>query len=298
MGQNLIVVTGGTGNIGAKLVPLLLEKGARVRAVGRQAQRLKFLSDKGAEVFVADLQDKAAAARAFAGAAAVFAMIPPNYGAPDFRAYQERVGEALAEGVRSAGVPRVAHLSSLGAELASGTGPIAGLHDSEERFNALNVHVVHLRPAYFMENHLSTLGLVKDRGMNGGGLRPDLPLAMIAARDIAARAADLLDSSFAGKSVLELLGPRDYTMAEATRALGAAIGRKELPYVQVPFPELEKALLGMGFSADAARLFTEMSDAHNQGRIRPGRPRGPKTATPTTLEQFAAAVYAPAFQRN
>jgi uncharacterized protein YbjT (DUF2867 family) len=295
MSSGTILVTGATGNIGAKLSAKLLEKGKKVRALGRDGGKLKGLKEKGAEVVVADLLDKAAVAKALAGAEGVFAMIPPKYDAPDFRGYQNKASESLAEGIRAAGVKNVVHLSSLGAEHKDGVGLINGLFDSEARFNALPGGVTHLRPGYFMENFFSAIGLIKGKGINGGGLKADLPIAFIATQDIAAAAAEALSGPApADKSVRELLGPADRTMVEATKVLGAAVGKKDLAYVQFPLPDFEKALLGLGFSADVARLFVEMVEGHNAGRVH-GR-RTPATTTPTTLEQFAP-VFAAAYNR-
>jgi uncharacterized protein YbjT (DUF2867 family) len=297
MTSGVTVVTGATGNIGSVLTRLLLKKGRKVRAVGRNLEKLNDLAREGAEVAAEDVKNKAAMARTFSGASTAFVMIPPKYDAADFRAYQNEVGESLAAAVKSAGVRHVVHLSSVGAELSAGNGLIAGLHDNEKRLNGLEANVAHLRPAYFMENHLGNAGLMKHKRINGTGLKADLPIAMIATRDIAVAAAGLLEGLFEGKKVDYLLGPKDYTMAEATRVLAAAAGIKDIPYVQFPYPDMEKALLGMGFSADVSRLFVEMTDGFNTGRLRPTEVRSPANTTPTTLEAFAPA-FAELFQRN
>jgi len=55
----------------------LLTKGQKVRAIGRDTNRLQPLVSRGAEAFAADLADAARLAKAFAGTRAVHAMIPP-----------------------------------------------------------------------------------------------------------------------------------------------------------------------------------------------------------------------------
>lgn len=189
------------------------------------------------------------------------------------------------------------NISSLGADLTSGTGPILGLHAQEERLNRdFPGAVLHLRPGYFMENFFFSINLIKGQGINGSPLKPDLALPMIATRDISEVAAEALATlSFTGKSVRELLGPRDTTLTEATRILGAAIGRPELPYVQFPYDAAHKAMVAMGVSVDVANRFNEMYQGFNNGLIRPTDPRSPKNATPTTLEVFASA-FAAAFR--
>ena len=151
-----VTITGATGNIGGRLAEQLLERGVRVRAVGRSEDRLARLVAKGAEPRAGDLTDAGFLADAFRGADAAFVMIPPHYTAVDFRVYQRSIVESFVEALRETKVPRAVVLSSLGAELAEGTGPIAGLHELEERLAEVpGLSLVVLRPAYFMENFLS-----------------------------------------------------------------------------------------------------------------------------------------------
>lgn len=293
-----IVVTGATGNIGGKLVEILRERGATVTAVGRDAGRLAPAVEKGARAAVGNLEDTDFLTRTFSGADAVFAMVPPSLAEPDFRAYQRRVGESLAKALERSGVPRVVTLSSVGAEHPAGTGPIAGLHWLEKRLDAIaGLHAVHLRPAYFMENHLHGIGLIQGQGIYGSSIQGDVSFPMIATRDIAAAAADLLsDPAFEGKSVRYLLGDRDYTLVEATKILGAAIGRPDLPYVQFPPDATKGALVGQGFSESLADDYVEMSQGFNSGHIG-NEPRSKANTTPTSLEEFAGEVFAPAYAR-
>jgi len=202
----MYIVTGASGNTGKLIAQALLSKGKKVRIIGRDKGRLQPLAEKGAEVCIGSLDDAAAMTRAFSGAQAVYAMIPPNLSAPDNLAYQNTVGEALANAITAARVPYVVNLSSVGGHLTGKTGPIAGLHDQEERLNRIKgVHLLHLRPGFFMENFYWSIDLIRKMGINGGALRADLPIAMIATRDIAAVAAQrLIELNFSGTSVQEL----------------------------------------------------------------------------------------------
>jgi uncharacterized protein YbjT (DUF2867 family) len=285
----MYVVTGATGNTGKLIAQSLLSGGKKVRVIGRDKGRLQSLVEQGAEPFVGSLDDPASMIKALSGAKAVYAMIPPNLTAPDNRAYQNAVGEALVEAIVAARVGHVVNLSSVGGHLPDKTGPIAGLHDQEERLNSLKgVHLLHLRPGFFMENFYWSIDLIRKMGINGGALRADLPIAMIATRDIAAVAAERLAAlDFSGTSVLELPGPKDVTMAEATQALGRAIDKPELTYVQFPYEEAEQAMLGMGLSASVVRDFIEMYRSFNEGLIRATEKRSAANTTPTSIEEFA-----------
>ncbi|MCP5052089.1 MAG: NmrA family NAD(P)-binding protein [bacterium] len=286
----MITITAATGNIGRRLAEILLTEGKAVRVIGRSEERLQPLVDQGAEALAGDLGDVEFVTRAFEGSDSVFALIPPNYGSENVRALQNEIGEVLATAIQNANVKYVVNLSSLGAHLSEGTGPVLGLHDQEQRLNKIEgLNVVHLRPTYFMENMYPNIAVIKGQGINGTPLRADLQFPMIATRDISPVAAQYLGNvNFSGQNVHELLGPRDVSMAEFTQAIGKAIGKPDLPYVRFPYEDAEKAMIGMGISPDMARSLTELNKAINEENGITSRPRSPETNTPTSIEEFAS----------
>jgi uncharacterized protein YbjT (DUF2867 family) len=275
---------------------ILLSKGEKVRVIGRDISKLQQYMNRGAEAAPGDLRDTAFLTGAFKGAETVFTMIPPNYAAPDFRAYQDVVGSSIATAIGNAGVTHVVNLSSQGAELPRGTGPILGLHEQEIRLNALHgVQVLHLRPTYFMENLLANVPLIHEHGFAGSAVRGDLKFAMIATADIAEIAAGhLLARDFSGSSVRDLLGQRDLSLQEAFTIIGRRIGILDLAYRQFTPEAFGTELVGMGMSSDMSRLMIEMSEALNRGLFAVNRPRNADNTTPTSIETFAgwfAEVY-------
>src|ERR1035441_7253491 len=138
MANDLFVIAGASGNIGKRISEILLSKRKKIRVIGRSAEKLKGLVAKGAEAFVGSLDNAAQMAEAFKGANAVFVMIPPNYAAPDFRAYQNRVSRSLTKAIQDSGARFVVNLSSLGAHRPDKLGPINGLYDHEQRLNKLD----------------------------------------------------------------------------------------------------------------------------------------------------------------
>jgi uncharacterized protein YbjT (DUF2867 family) len=284
----MIVVMGATGHTGGAVADRLLAAGKPIRVLGRSAERLQPLVKRGATPAVGDATDAAFLTEAFRGAAAVYALVPPDYAQPDPIAYYDRVGAAIETALKRTQVPHVVHLSSLGTELAAGTGIIVGSHRVEQRLKKLDAAVVVLRPGFFFENLYSSLGLIKQQGVNGGATNPDVSLAMIATQDIAAVAAEELTTKRArGTTVRELLGPRDYTMTDVTRILGAKIGKPGLPYVQFPDEGVKAALVQAGFSRGTADAFVEMSHAFNAGIVHSLEGRNAGNTTETTFERFA-----------
>jgi uncharacterized protein YbjT (DUF2867 family) len=288
MTNDLYVVTGATGNIGRKIVEGLLAAKLKVRAIARNSDRLKALASKGAQIFPASLDDTGSITHAFTGAKAVFTMVPPNYETENFRGYQNQIANALAASITGAGVDFVVNLSSVGAHHADKLGPINGLHDLEQRFNKLNSNILHLRPTYFMENHLSAVQTIHKMNIYGSPVKPDLAFPMIATVDVAAEAVERLKKlDFKGKSVKELLGPRDYTMNEVTSVITQVLNKPDVKYVQFPYDDAEKAMVEMGFSANVASLFVQMTRGINEGIFKAEAGRSAKNTTPTKFEEFA-----------
>src|SRR5271167_2948308 len=145
------------------------------------------------------------------------------------------------------------------------TGPVTGLHSSEEKLNAVGgLHVLHLRAAYFMENNLAAISMIQEIGIFGHALLPDLKLPMMTTRDVGNYAARrLLDLDFSGKQTRELLGERDLSMAEATAIIARGIGKPDLRYEQFPYDQVQQALTQLGVPPKGAAMYIEMYKAIN-----------------------------------
>lgn len=289
----MFVLLGSNGQVTSRLARLLLASGHRVRVVGRQAASLAPLVAAGAEAAAGDPGDAAFLERAFTGATAVYTMIPPCYGETDMRAAQDRIGTAIAAALQRVPVRRVVNLSSMGAELPRGTGPIEGLHAQEERLAALRgVELLHLRPGSFMENLLPAAAVVAEAGVLPGMEAPDAAIPMVATRDVAAVAArELATPRHSG--VLLLHAPRHVSMRQAAAALGAAIGQPGLPYVQADPAEAKAALRQHGFSADAADQIEQLARWLSTSPLASAA-AGPVEVQTTTIEAFAREAFAPA----
>lgn len=294
----MYTVLGATGHIGSVIARKLLEKDEKVRVVGRSTARLQPLVQKGAEAFIGDVNDADSLTRAFQDTRAAFLMMPPGMTSVDYRADQEREGEAIATAVRNSGLHYAVYLSSIGAQAPAGTGPISGGHRTEQKLNAIDkLNVLHLRPAYFFENHLAGISMIQMMGLYGGAMKPDLQVPMIATKDIGVYAAErLLKLDFNGKQNRNLLGERDLSMNEVVTVIARALNKSDLRYAQFPYEQVEKVLTQMGTPPKTAAYFIEMFQGFNEGLVVPTEPRSPENTTPTSIEAFVKEVFVPAYQ--
>ena len=296
----MYVVAGASGNTGSAVANSLLDQGKKVRVIGRHAERLQPFVARGAEAFIAHITDAEALTRAFHGAEGVYVIIPPNAQSQDFRADQHAISEVIASALEKAGVRHAVSLSSVGADKPDKTGPVAGLHEFENRLNRITgLNIMHLRAGYFMENTLGQAGAIQSMGKTAGPLRGNLKLPMIATRDIgAAAAAELVKLDFSGHQTRELLGQRDLDMNEVTAIIERAIQKPDLQYMQLPNEQMLPAFIQMGMSPNIAELILEMAEALNSGHMRALEPRSARNTTPTSFEAFVAEQFVPFFKQQ
>ena len=275
-----IAVMGASGRTGGRIARALLEAGVKVRALGRDAARLAGL--KGAQLCIGDPADAEYLADAFHGVHAAYCLLPYDPSAPGYLAAQARQGEAMAAALMEGRVGRVVFLSSLGAEQPGGTGAIVPIHDQEQRLRAIpGLDAIFLRAGAFFENlDWARAGTYVD------AVDPDVRFPMVATRDIAdAAVAALLDPSWRGIAVREVLGPCDMSYAEAVAIVNGP-GR----YVQAGYAEVAEGLRQAGLAPDLAELTVGISRALNEGRIKSLAGRSAANSTPTRYEDYVAGL--------
>jgi uncharacterized protein YbjT (DUF2867 family) len=261
-----IIVTGSLGNISKPLATALVQQGHTVAVISSQPERRAAIEALGATAAIGSLADASFLAATFAGADAVYAMVPPNYGEADSRAYFQRIGRHYAQAIQQAGVRRVVHLSSWGAHRDHGTGGILGSHDVEEILAAVpGLTLTHLRPTSFYTNYYGFVGMIKGAGIMGANCVGDRKIALVHPRDIAAAAAEELAKPAATASrTMRYVASDERTQAEVAQALGAAIGRPDLRWVAFSDEQMRDNLLKNGLpastAADIVDIYTSMSN--------------------------------------
>jgi uncharacterized protein YbjT (DUF2867 family) len=291
-----IAVTTPTGHVGSAVADRLLAAGADVVLPVRNPDKVAPLVARGAEAVAGSLDDPDALTAATKGVDALFLVVPSDPTAPDQRASQHAFGEAGVHAIRANRIGRVVFLSSFGAQLESGTGPIRGLGDVERKLDGVVEHAVYLRPNVFMENTLGSIPTILEQrsifAPVGGATTTDT----IATRDVAERAAELLlDGAWTGRRVIELHGPETISFDRMAEIISAAFG-EPVAHVPVPPQSMLDALTAMGISPSAAGGLVEIYQGIDSGRLVPETPPTPESRTHTRFATFVADTMLPALR--
>ncbi len=288
------VITGGAGHISKPLALNLLAAGNEVTVVGRSEQHLKGLIDKGAKTAIGSVEDPAFLKRAFEGADAIYTMVPSNFGASNFKSYIRQIGSNYAAALRANNTKNVVNLSSIGAHMAEGAGPVSGLHFVEKEFNEIpDANILHLRPAYFFYNFLNLTGMIKQMNIIGSNFGGEEKLIMADPADIAEVATEtLLKLNFKGKGV-RYIASDERTVGEIATVLGSAIGKPELQWTLFTDEQELGGLIQAGLPEDIAKNYSEMGHALNSGEMNSdywkNRPQLRKTKLEDFAKEFAVA---------
>lgn len=260
-----IIVTGSLGHIGKPLAKELTDKGNAVTVISSKAVKQKDIEALNATAAIGSLEDTKFLMKIFSDADAVFCMVPPNFAAPDQVAYYSRLGNNYLQAIQHSGIKHVVHLSSYGADLDKGTGFILGAHHVENILNRLSgIAVTHLRAMYFYYNLYHFTAMIKSAGFIGSNYGGNDRLVMVDPRDIAAVAAEELQSKATGKKIRYVVSD-EHTANETARILGAAIGKPDLQWKVFSDEQTLKNLEQNGMSKHAAEMLVELNAAIHNG---------------------------------
>jgi uncharacterized protein YbjT (DUF2867 family) len=289
-----IVVTTPTGHIGSKLAKILLDRKADVTLIARSPKKVKDLAGRGAKVIAGEHSDPDIVEQAVQGADALFWLTPAEMTSHDPLGTARRMAEAGASVIGKHPDLHVVQLSSAGAFLPSGTGPIVGLHETEEKFRAAGRNIVSLRPNDFMENVFFSLPTIIAMGSIFSSIPGSVKAPFVATQDIAAIAAEFLLKPIDGHHVVDIVGPQEISFDEWARIAGQAIG-KQIHVVTIPGDKLKEAMSQAGMSPEMAALLVEMEEAYPkiQGQYKGDQKRTGKI----TFSQFARDVFAPEYKK-
>lgn len=282
-----ITITGSLGNISRPLAETLIRAGHNVTIISSNANKVKEIEALGASAAIGLVDDEAFLTKAFTGADAIYTMVPPNFAAADYRKYIAGIGRIYASAIKASGVKQVVNLSSIGAHLDGGTGPIAGLHDVEEIFSTLDgVNIKHVRAAFFYVNFYANIDMIKHMNLIGANYGEHAKMVLVHPNDIAEAIAEELQSSFTGKSI-RYVASDERSTDDIASVLGAAIGKPELNWVNFTDEQSLNGMLQAGLPAEIANMYTEMGAAVRSGKLFEHYLVQKPALSKTKLEQFA-----------
>lgn len=285
--MNKYVITGSIGHISKPIIEGLVKAGKEVTVITSSEARKNEIAQLGATAVIGQVQDAAFLKKAFAGADVVYTMIPPIWQTSDWKKSMNEVGRNYADAIRSNNIRYVVNLSSVGAHLGKGTGPVDGLYDFEQMLNAIpGLNVKHLRPSFFFYNFMAQIGLIKQAGIMGANYGDGEKILLVHTRDIAAAALEeLLGVNFKGNSARYIYGD-ERSGKEVAEVLGKAIG-KNLNWVAFTDDQQKQGLLQAGLSDTHATGYTDMGKGMREGQMQADARKNKPALSPTKLEDFA-----------
>ena len=290
------VITGSLGHTGKPITEGLVKAGHTVTVITSKPDNAPAIEALGAKAAVGSVEDADFLKQAFAGANAAYLLIPPKWDVINWRAFQNQVVDNFIAAIQANDIRFAVLLSSVGADLGEGVGPVDGLYDAEQKLAKVpGLNSKFLRPSYFMANLFGMIGMVKSRGIMGSNFGGDI-LVLTHTSDIADVALEeLLTLGFTGHQV-RYIASDERTGADIARVLGAAIGKPETPWVVFSDEQNIEGMKQAGLNDEIATSYTQMGKSLREGKMQADFFRNkPATFGKVKLEEFAKNEFAPAF---
>ena len=291
----MIIITAPAGQIGHQVLGNVLSSGEPIRVIVRNPSRLRTEARERVEVVQGSHGDIDVVDQAFAGADAVFWLVPPDPHANSAEAAYVDFTRPACDAFKRHGVQRVVGISALG------RGTVAARHAGlataslamDDLIASTGVSYRALTMPSFMDNLLRQVPAIKDRGVFVTPISGDRKLPSCATRDIAAAAARLLlDGSWSGAGHVAVLGPEDLSFNDMAQIMSEVLSQP-VRYQQITGQALKDRLTGAGMSDAMAQATVDMMIAKDQG-LDNAEPRTPESTTPTSFRQWCEEVLKPA----
>lgn len=118
-----ILILGGSGYVGGRLIPLLERQGVRLRCAARDPQKLRATVGQGVEVVRGDVEDASSLKQAMEGVQTIYYLVHLMAGSKNFEEQDRQAAQNVAAAAKSAGVERIIYLGGLGEEDAPDLSP-------------------------------------------------------------------------------------------------------------------------------------------------------------------------------
>jgi uncharacterized protein YbjT (DUF2867 family) len=295
----MIVITTPTGDIGSQVLDALLGSAPshreELRVIARDPAKLPDPVHDRVDVVPGSHEDADVVDRAFAGADAVFWLVPPDPRAASLQVAYSGFTRAAAKAFTARGVGHVVGVSALGrgTPVVDRAGLVTASLAMDDLIASTGVAYRALANPSFMDNLLRQVDVIRDRGVFTDTVAADRKAPTAATRDIAAVAARLLlDRSWTGVGSVPVLGPEDLSSDEMARIVSEVLGRP-VRYQRQSLEDFGATLAGYGMGDAFVQGMVDMMRAKDEG-LDNGVPRTPETTSPTTFRQWCEQVLTPA----
>ena len=292
------IITGSLGNISLPVTQNLVKAGHEVVVISSNSNKKEQIESLGAKAAIGSVQDLTFLESAFKGGDIAYLMIPADFSVTDYAAFQKDVADKYLQALQSAGNTRVVLLSSIGAHLRKGAGPIDALGRLEEKLAQIpGLQVKILRPSYFFNNLYSQIGLIKNAGIAGsnfGGTEEKLVLTDT--DDIAKVATEQLLAPFTEAQTITYISSDERHPSEIAAVLGTAVGKEGTPWVTFSNEDAYNGMLQAGLNESIAGLYRDMGQALQNGTIQEDYWKNSKKIKGTFKLEGFAKRFAGAYQ--
>jgi uncharacterized protein YbjT (DUF2867 family) len=243
----LIVIAGGTGNLGSAVVPLLVARGLKVRVLTRDAAQARQRLAASVEIVGGDVRDPEAVDRAVAGGATVISAIqgfggPGAAGAP---AIDRDGNRNLISAARTHGVEHFILMSIAQVAPDHPMELYRMKYEAERELGASGLASTIIRPTSYMETWVGLIGRpLLESGKTRIFGRGDNPINFVSTHDVA-RLVELavIEPRLRGQ-VIEIGGPENVTFNELADRFGSVTGHQAVKsHTPVPMMRLMSVLL-------------------------------------------------------
>lgn len=289
------VITGSIGHTAKPITEGLIRAGHTVTTITSNPDNAAAIEALGATAAVGSVEDADFLKQAFAGADAAYLLIPSKWGVTGWRAYLNEIIDNYIAAIRANDIRFAVLLSSVGAHVGEGVGPVDGLYDAEQKLAQVEgLNSKFLRPSYFMYNLFGMVGMVKSMGIMGSNFG-DESIALTHTDDIADVALEeLLNLGFTGHQV-RYIASDERTGAEIANVLGKVVGKPETPWVVFSDEQNTQGMLQAGLNEEMATEYTKLGQAMRNGQMQEDYLANKPTLGKIKLEDFAKNEFAPAF---
>jgi uncharacterized protein YbjT (DUF2867 family) len=253
----MFAIAGVTGHTGKVVAETLLANDHPIRVIVRNENKGAQWKARGAQVVEASLDDAVSLGRALQGTQGVYVLLPPDATTTDFFGSRGKMIDAIGHAVIEAGVQHLVFLSSIGAHVAAGHGPIGAPYRAERIFEKLGIGTTFVRAAYFLENYGTVLTAAKSDGVLPSFFPAHFVHSIVTTTDIGQVAAQALLDGPQGRRVIELSGPADVTPADVAVALTELLGRS-ITVVEAPLDAVVPTFMSFGISRHMSEIYRDM----------------------------------------